>query len=456
MSWCACAQVTKVQVQKSENGMKLVVNGEDFMVKGMNWDYYPIGTTYTYSLWNQSENTIKSALDNEMTLLKNMGVNTIRTYTGIPKQWIEYIYKNYGIYTMLIHAFGRYGLTIDGNWMANTEYDDPRVKDLLIKETTQLAKDYKNTPGLLLFLLGNENNYGLFWEGPETEAIPKESNESILRSRAIYKLFLLRNNGLFWGGAKTENIPVEDEKSIVRARAMYELFNEAALAMKAIDGNHPIAICNGDLMFIEIIKEVCKDIDIFGTNMYRGISFGDTFQKVKQVLNKPIMLTEFGADAYNVIEKGEDQKSQAYYLVGSWKEIYANVAGIGGAGNCIGGCTFQFSDGWWKVNQTKNLDIHDNDASWSNGGYYHDHKEGVNNMNEEWFGICAKGKTDPTGLYTLLPRAAYFALKEVHQFAAYQTTSTLSNLEKHFSSIQLSKAMEESKSYCNSFQAGNK
>ena len=55
---------------------------------------------------------IKSALDSEMGLLKNMGVNTVRLYTGIQPKWIEYIYDNYGIYTMLNHSFGRYGLTI--------------------------------------------------------------------------------------------------------------------------------------------------------------------------------------------------------------------------------------------------------------------------------------------------------------------------------------------------------
>jgi hypothetical protein len=43
--------------------------------------------------------------------------------------------------------------------------------------------------------------------------------------------------------------------------------------------------------------------------------FGDASKKVKEVLNKPIMFTEFGADAFNVINKSEDQKSQAYYML---------------------------------------------------------------------------------------------------------------------------------------------
>ena len=38
------AQVSEVSVVKNEEGMKLVVNGNDFMINGMNWDYIPIGT----------------------------------------------------------------------------------------------------------------------------------------------------------------------------------------------------------------------------------------------------------------------------------------------------------------------------------------------------------------------------------------------------------------------------
>jgi hypothetical protein len=118
------------------------------MINGMNWDYFPIGTNYSYSLWNQSDAFIQQALDDEMGLLKNMGVNTIRVYSGIPKKWIEYIHTNYGIYTMLNHSFGRYGLTIDGVWKPNTEYSDPKTKKLLLKKqlnwqlSIKIPKDY--------------------------------------------------------------------------------------------------------------------------------------------------------------------------------------------------------------------------------------------------------------------------------------------------------------------------
>ncbi len=406
LSFCASAQPAQVTISQSDKGMKMQVNGRDFMVNGMNWDYFPIGTNFSYSLWNQPDDIIQAALDAEMSLLRNMGVNTIRMYTGVPARWIKYIYENYGIYTMLNHSFGRYGLTLSGAWVPNTEYDDPRVRQLLMAEVTQMVNDYKDTPGLLLYLLGNENNYGLFWEG-----------------------------------AETEDIPVQDRKSTARANALYKLFNEATVAMKAVDRSHPIAICNGDLLFLDIIKAECKDIDILGTNMYRGISFGDAFQRVKDELNKPILFTEFGADAFNALSTTEDQRSQANYMVGNWKEIYENAAGLGKTGNSLGGFTFQFSDGWWKFGQTKNLDLHDDNASWSNGGYTQDFEEGENNMNEEWFGICAKGATTPRGLYSLYPRAAYYALKEAHQLNPYSDGVTQQSVQDHFAGIQLMDAV---------------
>jgi hypothetical protein len=404
------AQSNKVKVLNNEEGMKLVVNGKDFMINGMNWDYFPIGTNFNYSLWNQPDDLIKSALDSEMGLLKNMGVNTIRLYTGIQPKWIKYIYENYGIYTMLNHPFGRYGLTINGTWTPITDYRDPATQEMLISEVTKMAEEYKNTPGVLLFLLGNENNYGLFWAGAETEDFPDDEEQ---------KKFIGEHRG----------------------RPMYKLMNDAAIKMKSINSDYPVAICNGDVLFIDIVAEECKDIDIYGTNMYRGISFGDAFQVVKDKLNKPIMLTEFGSDAFNAIENKEDQKSQAYYDLGNWKEIYENAAGLGKAENSIGGFTFQFSDGWWKFGQTKNLDVHDSNASWSNGGYQSDYQVGENNMNEEWFGICAKGSTNERGLYDLYPRAAYYALKEVHNIDPYTTGATLQYVDDAFKNIQIMDAV---------------
>jgi hypothetical protein len=408
------AQIQNVRVVSDETGQYLTVDGEKFMINGMNWDYVPIGTNVVDAgFYEKPDDIIKAGLDAEMSLLQNMNVNVIRQYTGVPAKWVKYIYENYGIYTMLNDSFGRYGLTIDGVWTPITDYNDARTQELLMTTITDMVAEYKDVPGILMYLIGNENNYGLFWQGAETEDFP-EGEEKI---NAVGEL---------------------------RGRPMYRLMNEAAKEMKSIDPNHPVAICNGDLLFLEIIIEECQDVDIYGTNMYRGFSFGDAFQRVRDEYGKPIMFTEFGSDAYNAKENREDQQMQAYYNKNNWKEIYQNAAGLGLADNSIGGFTFQFSDGWWKAgfDDRADADTHQTESTWNAGGYSWDEAyPGANNMNEEWFGICAKGPTNERGLYTLYPRASYYLLKDAHALDPYAEGVTLDFVNNYFDGLNLMDAV---------------
>jgi hypothetical protein len=77
------SEAQEVQLVDDESGIKLLVDGKPLMINGMNWDYFPIGTNFSYSLWSQTDGVIRAALDAEMSILRNMGVNAIRVYTGI-------------------------------------------------------------------------------------------------------------------------------------------------------------------------------------------------------------------------------------------------------------------------------------------------------------------------------------------------------------------------------------
>ena len=389
-----------IEVVNDAGGARLQVDGRDFMVLGMNWGYMPIGQNYSYSLWTKPDDVIEAALETEMPLLKAMGVNTIRQYAGIPPRWVKYIYERYGIYTVLNHAIGRYGLTLDGVWLPNTDYSDPRVRESLKAEMAALVDEFEDTPGVLMWLLGNENNYGLSWSSFEIEALP------------------------------------EGERNRAKARHLYSLFGEIIRDIKQRDPNRPVSIANGDLQYIDIVAEECKGLDIFGSNVYRGISARDFFQVIHDVLGLPALFTEFGSDAFNAISMREDQAMQAKYLLGQWQEIYEQSAGKGRVGNAIGGITFQWSDGWWKYKQEERLDIHDTNASWPNGGYPDDFREGDNNMNEEWWGVCAKGFSDSRGLYEVYPRAAYYALQRAYRLDPYGEGVGLDRIRAHFAGIQ--------------------
>jgi len=389
----------EVRVVTDRDGQKLQVDGEDYLVFGMNWGYMPIGQNYLYDFWGKPDDVIETALRKEMGLLQDMGVNSIRLYVGIPPRWVEWIYDNYGITTMLNHTVGRYGYTIDGAWVPTVDYSDPRFRELVAAEIVDWVEHYKDTRGVLLWLLGNENNYGLHWSSFEIEALP------------------------------------ENEREYARARYLYSLYAEITDAIKKVDPERLVSICNGDLQYIDIIAKECKNLDVLGTNVYRGISVRDMYQEVDEKLGVPVLFTEFGADAYNAKDMREDQMMQAKYLIGQWQEIYEQSHGKGRVGNAVGGYIFQWSDGWWKYLQDSRLDIHDTNASWPNGGYIEDYVPGENNMNEEWWGICAKGPADHRTLYDVYPRAAYYALRAAFELDPYAPDTDLDKIREHFSQI---------------------
>ena len=141
LSFC---QTHEVSVRTNEHGNALIVNGEKFIINGMNWDVIPIGKdAVSADFWKSSDEIIKLGLDHEMSLLRDMNINTIRHYSDIPPKWIEYIYKNYGIYTMINHSFGRYGMAIDGEWNPITDYSNSKMQKILLSEIESMVKEYK-------------------------------------------------------------------------------------------------------------------------------------------------------------------------------------------------------------------------------------------------------------------------------------------------------------------------
>lgn len=370
----APAQVTIIQ---DAQGAKLQVEGKDFLIKGMNWGAIPVGENYAYDLWSKPDSFITEVLDTEMAMMKSMGVNAIRLFSMPPPRWVQYIYERYGIYTVVTHLMGRYGFSVNGVWIPSVDYSDPKTREAIKADVLATVEKYKDTPGVLMWMLGNENNYGLVWTSSEIE-----------------------------------NLPV-GERDTARATFLYSLFGEVAKAIKATGAKQPVSMANGDIQYLELIAKHVPDLDVLGTNVYRGKNATDLFEKVKAVLNKPVYFSEFGSDAFNAKSGQEDGLAQAEILKSQWLDIYENSYGQGKAGNAVGGFIFQWSDEWWKYKQTEYLEQHDQTASWANGGYAFDFEEGKNNMNEEWFGITAKTKTDARGRYKLSPRPAYYVLKQV-------------------------------------------
>ena len=394
------AQPNEVVVFHDDQGWKLQVDGKDFMVFGMNWGYIPIGQNYSYSLWEQSDAFIMQVLDNEMALLRDMGINAIRLFADIPPRWVEYIYEKYGIMSAVNHLMGRYGFEVNGTFVPNTEYGDAATRQAILDDLRATVERYRNTRGVLIYLLGNENNYGLAWTGFEIQDLPAGASDP-------------------------------------RTEHLYSLMGEAATLVGNLDDKRPVVLVNGDIQYLDVIARTCKDIDAMGGNVYRGISSGDLFERVRRELGVPFIYTEFGADAYDARLEREDDVSQAGYLLGQWREIYEQSHGKGQAGTSIGGFIFQWSDGWWKFRQEENLDVHDTNASWVTAAYPHDYVEGRDNMNEEWWGITAKNWPDENNFATVTPRTAYYVLQEAFALDPYAPTTSAEVIAQHFGRIRV-------------------
>lgn len=375
----------QVELVEKPGQRHLAIDGKPTLIKGMNWGWMPIGQNYTFQFYDQPRDVIIEALDRDMTLLKEMGINALRQFDGVPPEWIEYIYDRWGIMTSVNNFLGRYGMTVDGRWESPINYENPRTREVILESVRTMAERYKDTRGMVFFMLGNENNYGLHWSSYEIEALP------------------------------------QGEQDVARATHLYTLLGEAAEVLKEVVPHRMIVWANGDLQYMDLFTKHAPKVDIFGSNVYRGESARDLFERVEKESGRAVVFTEFGSDAFNAREHREDGASQAYYLHKQWSEIYQQSRAPG-VGNAIGGFIFQWSDGWWKTKQDEDLEIHNTDASWPNGGYPFDHVEGQNNMNEEWFGIAAKGPTDQRMLYEVYPRPAYYVLRDMFRYSPYEMT----------------------------------
>ncbi len=378
---CYSTQVTIKKLE--EGGYILRVDGKPFLIKGVIYSPTPICEGYDYDLFSDS----KKPWMVDGKLMKEAGINVVRIYSCAGsdlekvKEFIKDMYENFGIYTII------------GDWLGLWDRPCPNYADKAFQEHTKervlkIVNYLKDVDGLLMWILGNENNYTFsgkiaFWTSPEIEKIPQ-----------LY------------------------ERVLKRAEIYYSFVNELAKEIKKIDPNHPVALGNGEVSMLDVASKVCKDIDVVAVISYRGKRFGNLFENIRYTFDRPILVSEFGCDSYDAYQDKEAQDIQSEYLKLQWECIIENTVFSGNSqGNCIGGTVFEWSDEWWKHNEgyTPDWCVHNKEAGWSNGSYYFDIKAKNNmNMNEEWFGIVSiLEEKDEKGINRRIPKKAYYTLKEI-------------------------------------------
>ncbi|MGI9241217.1 MAG: glycoside hydrolase family 2 TIM barrel-domain containing protein [Verrucomicrobiales bacterium] len=166
-----------------------------------------------------------------------------------------------------------------------------------------------------------------------------------------------------------------------------------------IDINHlnPLTMAEeddpGEVSTERIVNEICVSVDAWGLNIYRSDSFGNLFEQWESITDRPMLLSEYGTDAYRsalndvrLIDGQEDEQLQATTNRVLWAEIAANLSALELNGSCLGGTCFEWCDEWWKVKE-----IHGgNDDVRENLGFFGGHPDGF--ANEEWFGLVTANR----------------------------------------------------------------
>ncbi len=354
-------------VQYETGDWQLIVDNKPYVIKGVTYAPTKVGespdegtlTNWMYDDFNhnakidgpydafvdKNRNNIQDPDEpavGDFELMKEMGVNTIRLYHQpfpVNKELLRDLYKRCGIMVIMGDFLGKYALGSGAPWNPGTDYNNPEHKKNMLESVSRMVREFKDEPYILFWLLGNENVYGYACNAD------KEPD------------------------------------------AFFKFANEVALRIKELDPEHPVAIANGDVLFLDKFAKDAPDIDIFGANAYRGdYGFGFLWRQVKEEADRAAFITEFGCPAYAQGKTREEAESmQAEYHRGSWEDIQDNMA-FGsydgqGAGNALGAIVFEWLDEWWKAYEPS---IHDTTCRWT--GPFPD-----GCMYEEWLGLCGQG-----------------------------------------------------------------
>ncbi len=300
---------------------------EPYYVKGAAYSITPIG-----------DKPITSTLqDLSIIYLKQMNANTIRTY-GIPSK------------TILTKMAAQNIRVISGFWV-NTDLNLSlaSVRQQVKDDFAKMVVDLKDNPGVLMWNLGNEQNYQ-------------------------------NGNNSYW----------------------YTLCQELAVVAYEVEGEkyHPVCINNGNIYNIGDVSKNADDasltyIDLWATNIYE-LNLTPQFQTYKSKSNKPLVITEFGIDALDDRIKQEYETTQAVVDSMNWSQILTASDVV------IGGTVFEYTDEWWKAGNSYNHDY---------GGYVTGaHPDGYSN--EEWWGMIAvTPDVNGDGLDEWRPRQVYYMFK---------------------------------------------
>ena len=118
--------------------------------------------------------------------------------------------------------------------------------------------------------------------------------------------------------------------------------------------------------------------------------------------DRPVLITEYGTDCYDLKKNQVDEDYQALYHRRAWNDIVGNSYLGHGYGNSIGGVVFCWLDKWWVCGSPYEHDT--KIGSWPGpcpDGYFSD----------EWMGMFGQGDGTQSP-FIRQPRKAYYVYRD--------------------------------------------
>lgn len=380
----------KVRLYQYENGQwQMLVSGRPYFIKGVVYEPVKVGQRLTQSnMWmsydyngNGKNDTVyeswvdknsnnrrdkNEAVIGDWRLLKEMGCNTIRIYhpTGINKEILRDLYRRAGISVMMGNFLGAYTWGSGASWEKGTDYTDPKQRKNMLDDVRKMVVEFKDEPYILFWLLGNEN---------EVAGFAGNSTLNNTNARLVPDVYT-------------------------------DFVNEAAKLIHELDPDHPVGISNATMRLMKYYAQNSPEVDIVGFNAYTGPwGFGTLWKAAKIDFDRPVVITEYGADCFDQNKKVMDEDFQALYHKRSWLNMADNSFNHDGVGNSIGGFAYIWLDSWWLCGK---IDEHDVEE----GAWRGPTKDSW--MNDEWLGICGQGDGSQSP-FIRQPRKVYYTYKQL-------------------------------------------
>jgi len=453
---CCSSFAAATQKRVHVSGRQLYVDGQPFRVRGICYSPTPVNESVYFAPYGDYfTNEYSYIWMRDLPLIKAMGVNVVRTYG----------WQVGNDHTQFIEAIAANGLYLFATFYMGEESETPvgssNSRSKVIKTFQKEVKKYADNPALLFWSFGNELN-GV-WNG-YLQSLSKDDNYDGGKGTACGWDERYDDLGGCWihkGLAPLPGTRCYGTSYCVYKR-LFTFINEAAAAAHEVaDVVVVSAFADVDALYDKVGRagDLAPDLDAWTAQVYRGSTFGDFYEMMGLNTDKPVLLTEYGVDAYHDTcgnssktpcyntpgdDSGsfEDEDSQALFALNLTREIdsaasdYKRCEGAAkGDTDCIGigGFLMSWTDEFWKGAKSqaacdpvqgepgfspKKCDVraHATCGNWDASAHdlcgYPLEAAPDHYVNEEWFGITSPTRC-ATAIDSLRPRKTYWEMRKL-------------------------------------------